>query len=97
MEQIRQALSEHQREQSRLQSLQNQSVMEQYMKDMKEDMRAIKAENKELRDRIMEREKQVGQHQSQAPTQDDDNEVVDLLVEGAVKGAVVLAKKCSVM
>ena len=45
----------------------------------------------------MEREKQVGQHQSQAPTQDDDNEVVDLLVEGAVKGAVVLAKKCSVM
>ena len=52
MEQIRQALSEHQREQGRLQSLQNQSVMEQYMKDMKEDMRAIKAENKELRDRI---------------------------------------------
>ena len=98
MEQIRQALSEHQREQGRLQSLQNQSVMEQYMKDMKEDMRAIKAENKELRDRIMERDKPVGQHQCQTPTQDDDdNEVVDLLVEGAVKGAVAIAKKCSVM
>ena len=45
----------------------------------------------------MERDKQVSQHQCQAPTQDDDNELVDLLVEGAAKGAVAVAKKCSVM
>ena len=50
MEQIRQTQSIQLREESRLQALQVQSVMEQYMESMREDMRAIKAENKELRE-----------------------------------------------
>ena len=54
-EQLQQTISEYKREQDRLQNLQSQSIMEQYMKDMKEDMRAIKAENDQLRYRIMER------------------------------------------
>ena len=98
MQQIQQALSEQQREQGRLQSLQSQSVMEQYLRSMQEDMRMIKAENKELRDRITETEKQAAQQQSQPPKKaDGDNEIVDLLVEGAVKGAATVVKKCSVM
>ena len=73
MEQIRQTQSMQVREENRLQALQAQSVMEQYMESMREDMRAIKAENKELRDRFMESQKQV---QSQPSTKSGDNDLV---------------------
>ena len=43
MEQIRQTQSMQLREESRLQALQAQSIMEQYMESMREDMRAIKS------------------------------------------------------
>ena len=56
---IREAQSMQLREESRLQNLQAQSVMEQYMKSMQEDMRSLKSENKELRDRFMETQMQV--------------------------------------
>ena len=101
MEQIRETQSMQLREESRLQTLQAQSVMEQYMKSMQEDMRAIKAENKELRDRFMESQKQV---QSQASTKGDDSDtdLVGAVIKGVVTTGVAtgikyVASKCSVM
>ena len=93
MKQIQQALSEQQREQSRLQSLQGQTVMEQYMRSMQEDMRAIKAENKEFRDR-MDREKQAGQHQCRALKKSDGRNTIGGLIG---KGIDTVVNKCSVM
>ena len=43
MEQIRETQSIQLREESRLQALQAQSVMERYIESMREDMRAIKS------------------------------------------------------
>ena len=48
MEQIRQTQSMQLREENRLQALQAQSVMEQHMESMQEDMRVIKAELREI-------------------------------------------------
>ena len=95
MEQIRQTQSMQLREENRLQALQAQSVMEQYMESMREDMRAIKAENKELRDRFMESQKQV---QSQPSTKSGDNDLVGAAITGVVTtGVKYIASKCSVM
>ena len=86
------------REESRLQNLQAQSVMEQYMKSMQEDVRAIKAENKELRDRFMEGQKQV-QCPPQASTKrdDDSNDDLKVIAKGVFTGAKYVANNCSVM
>ena len=71
-------------------------------KNMQEDMRAVKAENKELRDRFEEAQRQVQlydppQDPPQASTRRDDSD--DLGIVGLVKitGAKNIFKKCSVM
>ena len=97
LEQIRQMQNTQLREESRLQSLQAQSVMEQYMKSMQEDMRTIKAENKELRDKFMEAQKQV-QHTSTKDDDDSDDEhELVAVVKGVAAGTKYITKKCSVM
>ena len=97
MEQIRETQSMQLREESRLQTLQAQSVMEQYMKSMQEDMRAIKAENKELRDRFMESQKQV-QSQQNTKGNDSGTDLVGAAITGVVTtGVKYIASKCSVM
>ena len=98
MEQIRETHSMKLIEESRLQTALAQSVMEQCMKSMQEDMREIKAENKELRDRFMEAQRQVQLYDPpQASTRRDDSD--DLGIVGLVKitGAKNIFKNCSVM
>ena len=103
-DQIRQTLTMQQSEQNRLQSLQSQSVMEQYMKSMQEDIHAIKTENKELRDRLSEAERQ-GQHHTKVDDDDTDDGLMDVVVKGATtgakeiidRGAKYVTKNCSVM
>lgn len=107
MEQMRQTLNTHEREQSRLQSLQSQSVVEQYLKSMQEDIRAVKAENKELRDRLMDREKQIQCTHRKADNDSDesDDDLMGIVVKGATtgakeivdRGAKYISKKCCIM
>ena len=93
MDQIKQMQSMQLREESRLQSLQVQTVMEQYMKSMQEDMRAMKAENKELRDKYMEAQQQ----HSNMKHDDSDEEDLHKVAKGIGAGAKYVAKNCSVM
>ena len=90
MDQIKQTQSMQLREESRLQSLQVQTVMEQYMKSMQEDMRAMKAENKELRDKYMEAQQQYSKR-------DGSEEDLHKVVKGIGAGYNYVTKNCSVM
>ena len=92
-EQIRQAQSMQLREESRLQALLDQSVMEQCMKSMQEDMHAIKAENKEFRERFMEVQKQVQSYDPPQAKCDD----LGVVVKVKVTGIKVIVQNCSIM
>ena len=87
------------REESRLQALQAQSVMEQYMESMREDILAIKAENKELRDRFMESQKQLVQSQRSTKDDSDDDlmETAMAVGTGVATGVKYIVSKCSIM
>jgi len=101
MEEIRQTVSMQMKEQSKLEHLQSQSVMEQYLKGMQEDMRAIKAENKELRDKLMDTEMQ----KHKEADYDSDDGLAEIAIKGATtgakeiidRGAKYFTKNCSLM
>ena len=106
VEQIRETQSMQLRKESTLQNLLSQSVMEQYMKSMLEDIHAIKDENKELRDRLTKGQKQA-QYSSQVSTKREDDsddlswnlsdDELKVIGKGVVAGTKYVANNCSVM